>query len=142
MKISSTTISLLLILFVLGAIWLVGSKDTPPNPTFGSIAQNEAYYSTTTTSKTGVAIANYALLKNGPGLLGSVVIANAGSAQMLLYDATTSNPSLRTNTATTVLASIGAGATQNTYVYDSTFNYGLIVEYLTSNPGTSTITWK
>lgn len=78
------------------------------------------------------------------GTLGSVVITGAGAGTMELYDATTSNSSLRTTVATTSLtkiASIPASAAANTYTFDVRTLTGLIWE-ATGTKATTTLTYR
>lgn len=78
------------------------------------------------------------------GLLGSVVITGAGAGSFAIYDATTSNATLRTTSATTslkVLAQFPANASAGTYTFDEYYQYGLAVEF-TGAIGTSTITYR
>jgi mannose/fructose/N-acetylgalactosamine-specific phosphotransferase system component IID len=104
--------------------------------------QSSGYYSTSTRSMpTGAALTNLTKLRTGSGILGSVVITGAGAGQITLYDATTTNSSLRTKLATTTIVNIPASTAAGTYTFDVVFNDGLIFEYSGTAP-TSTITWK
>jgi hypothetical protein len=84
-------------------------------------------------------------LKAGYGALAQVTITGANTGTMTLYDATTSNASLRTGqTATsslTVLADFPASVAAGTYTFDARFSSGLLL----SGSGllaTSTITYR
>jgi hypothetical protein len=109
--------------------------------TLGSINDGQSYNSiVTATGET----ANKDLIKLGSGTLGSVVITGAAAGTFEIYDATTTNASLRTITATSSLrklASFPANAAAGTYVFDVNFNQGMIVAF-TSTQGTTTITYR
>lgn len=131
---------------ILGFAILIGGlfgynaiRETPK--TLGSIQDGQAYSSITTA--TGLT-ANKDLIKLGSGTLGSVVITGAAAGTFELYDATTTNASLRTITATsslTKLASFPTNAAVGTYTFDIAFSQGLIVAF-TSTQGTTTITYR
>lgn len=99
------------------------------------------YNSTTTHAYNGTSPANLTVLKSTPGMLGSVVITGAAAGVLNFYDATTTNASLRTKSATTTVVTIPASAATGTYTFDAVFNYGLIYE-VTGTVPTSTVTWK
>lgn len=114
---------------------------------FGSIIDGQGYNSTTT--RTGIVATGYDLESNqgnGPnsGILGSIIITASSSGQINLYDATTSNVSLRTGqraTSSLLLANIDAWAPPGTYVFDTVFRHGLLL-VTGGTLGTTTITWK
>jgi hypothetical protein len=109
--------------------------------TFGSVAVGGEYQSTTTKPYNGSSLTNLTVLKSESGTMGSVIITGAGAGVMTLYDATTTNSSLRTKAATTTLVSIPASAAAGTYTFDIQFYQGLIVE-LSGTVPTSTISWR
>lgn len=134
MKLKQIIISVLL-----GIVALLGGGYAATN--LGSIQDSQAYTSVTTA--TGLT-ANKDLLKLGQGTLGSVIITGAAAGTFEIYDATTTNASLRTITATTSLtklASFPTNASVGTYVFDTAFTQGLIVAF-TSTQGTTTITFR
>lgn len=115
--------------------------NTAPSEILGSVSRGESYLSIVTA--TGLT-SNKDLLKLGSGVLGSVVITGAAAGTFELYDATTTNASLRTITATSSLkrlASFPTNAAAGTYVFDVSYNQGLIVAF-TSTQGTTTITYR
>ena len=119
-------------------VFLVGLTYRPDQAESSIIVGNE-YNSTTTRNYIGVAVTNLAVLKNGAGSLGSVVITGAAAGQVNLYDAT----STVTNTlwATTTLATFPLSAAAGTYTFDVTFSKGLLIEVIGATPS-STITWR
>lgn len=124
---------------LLAIVAMLGGGYTATN--LGSVQDGHAYSSVTTA--TGLTT-NKDLLKLGSGTLGSVVITGAAAGTFEFYDATTTNATLRTITATTSLtklASFPTNAAAGTYVFDTAFSQGLIVAF-TSTQGTTTITFR
>ena len=136
MKTFYTILVIAVIAFVGAAIGFNLNQSEPP---LKGVTVGNEYVSTTTAP--GMAL--FPVLKTNGGSLGSVVITKAGAAggSFYLYDATTTNPVKRTIRATTTLASFPSNATAGTYIFDTTFNDGLLLEY-NSFMGTSTITWR
>ena len=130
------------IVVILGAIVLTAFLIFQnAQPVKASVDFESAGYKSTVTA-TGKT--NSGLLKLGSGTFGSVVITGAAAGTFILYDASTTNSSLRTITATSSLvqlASFPTNTATGTYTFDITFNQGLIVDF-TSTQGTTTITWK
>jgi hypothetical protein len=117
-----------------------------PQLSFGSVASGDAYQATSTKDHLGNTIADLQRLKNGSGILGHVVITGANTGTFCLHDATTTNATLRTKTATSTIACFPASVAAGTYIFDLTFNDGLILDYGvlggTSLMATATVTWK
>lgn len=80
---------------------------------------------------------------SGVGLLGSVVITGSGAGSMAIYDATTSNASIRAlaTSSLPVLAQFPANAATGTYTFDEMARFGIVVEF-TGAQGTSTVTYR
>ncbi len=101
------------------------------------------YYATTTIDwniGAGGAVPGYSkLLKNGPGLLGSVIIVTDTAGALEFYDATSTSHG---HHATTTLMKVPSALAEGTYTIDANFFRGLLVVYTTSNVASSTITWK
>lgn len=112
-----------------------------PWQALGSVETGEGYFATTTKDQLGNTVADLTVLKPSSGMLGHVVVTGAATGYAFLYDATTTNATLRTNTATTVIATLPVSLAAGTYVFDTTFNYGLLLDY-TGNMATATVTWK
>ena len=128
-----------IITFLLAIIAILGGGYTATQ--FGSIQDGNAYSSVTTA--TGLTTAKD-LIKLGSGTLGSVVITGAAAGTFEIYDATTTNASLRTITATSSLvklASFPTSAAVGTYTFDTAFSNGLIVAF-TGTQGTTTVTYR
>lgn len=111
----------------------------------GSISSDAFGYTSTSTDATWnstIYPTKTVLLKNGPGILGSVVITGATTATALnFYDATTTLS--HTHHATTTLAAITASSPANTYTFDVSFARGLVVEFPSVvGAASTTITWK
>lgn len=131
----------LFILVILLAVLVYFQFLTLDNPKLGSVARGNDYYSIVTA--TGLT-ANKGLLKLGSGTFGSVVITGAAAGTFEVYDATTTNATLRTITATSSLrrlASFPTNAAAGTYTFDTAFNQGLIVAF-TGTQGTTTVTYR
>lgn len=133
MKLKQTIITILIAI-----ITALGGGYTAMN--LGSTQDGQAYTSVTTA--TGLSYKD--LLKLGGGTLGSVVITGAGAGTFELYDATTTNSTLRTITATSSLKKImsfPASAAAGTYTCDCAFSQGLIAAFV-GVQGTTTITFR
>jgi len=132
---SLITLIIVLAVVVCGVLLFKGEPVEPPT---GSVDNDSSgYYSTSTNDTTQIT----ELLDSGSGIFGSVVITTAPGTAFALYDATTTDATARTNTATTTLAVFPASATVGTYVFDVNYTYGLIMP-VAGTMGTSTITWK
>ncbi len=128
-----TATALLVVLSVV--IILISTKN---EPAYGSVVQGSDYHSTTTDGT----FTSAKLIQSGGGALGSVTITTAGTGKLTLYDATTTNASLRTKTATTTLANFNITTTVGTYTFDAIFYDGLIVEFTGTNVASSSITYR
>lgn len=118
--------------------FVVFNKD---NTNLGSVSRGESYQSVVTATEL---TDNKDLLKLGSGVLGSVVITGAASGTFEFYDATTTNATLRTITATSSLrrlASFPTNATAGTYTFDVAYSQGLIVAFK-GTQGTTTVTYR
>ena len=110
-------------------------------PSFGSVAASNEYHSTTTNA----ASPSYFLLKSGAGALGSVIITGSQNNALYLYDATTTDSTKRTKTATSslnLLAAFPPNAATSTYTFDTTFFGGLLIYFATTPSGTTTFTYR
>lgn len=121
--------------------YIAGLSEAPVTPIFGSVVDGQAYTATSTKDQLGNSIADYAVLKSGGGVYGAFVVTGANAGIVFVYDATTTNATLRTNPATTTLASYPASLVAGEYPCECTFNYGLLVDY-GSGIATGTISWK
>ncbi len=107
----------------------------------GSVDQGSEYHSTTTS--TGRFTVPYTL-QTGNGALGSVVITGAATGVINIYDATTTNSSLRSSdqaSSSILLATFPASTAANTYTFDALFYRGLIYDVVGVQP-TTTVTWR
>lgn len=106
----------------------------------GSVSDTNEYNATTTNA---LSVAQRTL-KNGRGSLAQVTITGDNTGLITVYNATTSNVSLRTGqkaTSTIIIADFPASTPEGTYTFDALFTDGLLV--VTSGaPATSTITWR
>ncbi len=121
------------------SVYLFGVTNRTEPTSIGSVAPGNEYQSTTTDAT----FLNAAkLLATGNGSLAQVTITTAGVGSLTFYDATTTNPSLRTKSATTTLANFQITTTVGTYTFDSLFFVGLIAEFKGTNTASSTITLR
>lgn len=107
----------------------------------GSVTDGQGYMGTTTSTGT---FTSPSTVRTGAGIFGSVVITGAATGIVNIYDATTTNISLRAAskaTSTLVLATFPASAAAGTYTFDRNFNDGLIIDVIGTSP-TTTVTWK
>lgn len=138
-------IALVVVLLLAGQFYLLSQIQaevtTEEEINVGSVEQGHAFYSTTTDDAWLFA----KTLKAGPGSLAQVTITKAGAGGFTLYNATTTNVNKRTGnlaTSTLVLGVIPASPTVGTYIFDSTFTDGLLLDPTASTHGTSTIMWR
>lgn len=133
----------------LGAIVLVlmlGFSFRNPSVVVGSVQDGQGYYATTTSAAPDAlgTLATVKTLRSGPGMLGSIVLTGPNSGTMALYDATTSDITLRTGgiaTSSLLIAYLPVNATSTTYTYDVQFKIGLLFVQIGA-AATSTITFK
>lgn len=120
---------------------IVGYFNVLPFIAGASIQIGEGYYATTTP----VANPGIRTIKNGYGMLGSVVVTGAnGAGGFQLYNATTSDVTKRTGakaTSSILIAEIATTTPAGTYVFDADFTDGLLI-VATGLPATTTITYK
>lgn len=109
-------------------------------PAFGSVQETQEYQATTTYALSTA----HRVLKPAPGALAQVTITGDNTGLITIYNATTSNASLRAAskaTSTIIIADFPASTPEGTYTFDAAFSDGLLV--VTSGaPATSTITWR
>lgn len=131
-------IAIMIILLII-AVQLIGKENIKQSINLGN--SFEANKSIVTASSLP---ANKDLVKLGAGTLDKVVITAAGAGTFELYDATTTDATLRTITATsslTKLASFPANAAVGTYDLNVGFSQGLIIAFVGAQ-GTTTTTYK
>lgn len=124
----------------LAAFFLIVYSDNPQNAS-ASVVQGNEY----TPTSTYAAVTPVRTLKTGSGSLAQVTITGANTGLMTLYDATTSNVTLRTGqtatSALSVLADFPASTATGTYTFDAVFNQGLLQSGSGAVP-TTTITYR
>lgn len=132
-------IVLLLVAGIVGVLTInKGQKDT----TVGSIIESQGYKATSTPFDTAIADAQ---IKIGSGSLGSVVITSTGDQKFNLYDATstvaTNRPSKRSATSSALIGSFTT-ATAGTFQLDAYFHDGLLLDVVSGDNGTTTLTYR
>jgi hypothetical protein len=113
------------------------SQDT----VLGSVVDGQAYTATSTKDQLGNSISDYKVLKSSGGVYGAFVITGANAGIVFVYDATTTDATQRTNTATTTIASYPTNLVAGEYPCECSFGYGLLIDY-GSGIATGTISWK
>jgi len=111
----------------------------------GSVSVGNQYQATTTpqvADATNLCPARIGMASSTTGVLGSVNVTVAGTGALTLYDATTTNASLRGNIATSslILADFTTTSAVGSYHFDVEFKNGLLVDYTTAGTGVPTTT--
>lgn len=110
------------------------------------ITQEYTATSTATSNIYGATInSGITLIRTGQGSIGSVVITGAAAGVLNFYDATTSDVTKRASqfaSSSILIASLPASLAAGTYVFDSQYNYGLLVVLSSGTMPTSTITYR
>lgn len=113
---------------------------SPQAPT-GSVVRVGEYQATTTSTGN---FATIALVQSGASTLGSVVITGAAAGVINIYDATTTDITLRAGskaTSTITKVELPASTVAGTYTFDISLHDGLLVETIGTSP-TTTITFR
>jgi len=117
------------IAIALAAIALVFAFFQAQDTTFASVESGQEYMATTTYAAHPDAD-GVRYLKTGYGALAQVTITGDNTGLISLYNATTSDISLRAAskaTSTILIADFPASAPEGTYVFDATFTDGLLL---------------
>ena len=128
-------LALTLLVVVVGVFTLL---QTRPWEVYGSVDTDAGGYNATTTNAamgSGVRV-----LRNTPGMLGSVVVTLTSNAPLRIYDATTTGAYVYNASSTIAdFKTTPAG----TYTFDVTAKRGIVIE-TTSTVGvaSTTVTWK
>lgn len=135
--------SILSVAFLILALALYALFTEQPWKAGASNFVGNDYEATSTKNAIGTTLTDR-LLKTGNGSFAQVVVTGAAAGQFTLYDATTTNTSLRAASMSTSSlkswnfpASIVAG----TYTFDTEFTYGLFLDTESTAP-TSTVMWR
>lgn len=124
-----------------GVASLTNKEAQAPSANVGSVSISNEYHATTTS--TGRFNVPYTL-QTISGTLGSVIITGAATGVINIYDATTTNASLRSAdqaTSSILIATFPASAAANTYTFDQIFTRGLIYDVVGTMP-TTTVTYR
>ena len=146
MKPNNMNIKKTIIGFLLAIVALLGGGYTVNN--LGSARVSDAYQATTTPQVADMA--NLCPSRSGQpsfttGILGAVNVLNANTSAFTIYDATTTNITLRGNLATSslILAEFPGSPTEGSYHLDVEFKQGLLVDYATTaTVSTTTISYR
>ena len=104
----------------------------------GSVSVSDEYQSI----QTGAGLANGTVLKPVPGVLGSVVVTTTAVGTLTIYNATTSNVTLRAGaTSTLEILAVLSNPTAGTYTYDVEADQGMIVDF-SGTQASTTITYR
>lgn len=112
-----------------------------------SVQVGHQYQATTTPqvlAGTNMCPARVGMASSTTGSLGSVVITKSGTGPLTVYDATTTNITLRNNVATTslIIASFPSSPDAGTYTFDAEFKRGLLIDFTGTTVSTSTVTYR
>lgn len=117
-----------------------------PEQTQGSVTETSEYMATTTASNNntyGNTISDDKVLATSSLTLGSVVITGANTGVWNIYDATTSDVTLRKSASSSLLvASFPASLAAGTYTFDIRVKDGLLIDLQAGIMPTTTITWR
>lgn len=129
---------------ILIAILVVGWYSLSKGEPVGSVRSSDEYIATTTGDLPTVNGTPEVLsLRSGRGTLGSIVITGANTGEIFIYDATTTDNTLRASIATSSIfrGHIPISAVAGTYVFDIFVTTGLSVVIEGAAP-TTTITYR
>jgi len=134
-------ISTIIVLLVATIAYMgLPTDEQRPNESLGSVQRGSEYHGTLITPSSD---AGGVLLTTG-GTLGSVVVTDTLTSNLNFYKATTTNTTLRGNTATSSLeqvAAVNTASADNTYTFDIQVSTGLVYEF-DGTRATTTITWR
>jgi len=112
----------------------------------GSTIQGNDYQATSTAASSAYgAFTASRLIKTGPSSLGTVVITGAAAGGINIYDATTTDITLRANKSTSsiLVASLPPSLVAGDYVFDIALSTGLYVDLLAGGTmPTTTISFR
>lgn len=124
---------------------LLFKGDNPVS--LGSVNRANEYFATSTAPNTvyGARSADFLAIE-GSGALGSIVISGAGTAGINVFDATTTNITLRAasmSTSSILIASVPPSAAAGTYTFDTLYEVALYIDIEgAGNAPTTTITYR
>lgn len=130
---------------IVAAIGIYFLAIQPAQQSLGSVAVSNEYQATTTsTGRFTVPVLVSDKITTGSCVLGSIVLTGTATGIINIYDATTTNASLRAasqSTSSILLANIPASAAAGTYTFDAQCTRGLIIDSTGTMP-TTTITFR
>lgn len=119
-------------------------------PVLGSVADDGVYNYTRITNSN--ASTSPQIIKQGQGVLGSIVVSSTTIGTLYVYDGTVMDVKLltgastaqtfSTTTATTTIAYFGPSPTSGTYTFDVAFTDNLVIMPSTDFYGSYTLTWR
>lgn len=119
------------------AIAILGIALNVPDKVFGSVPFGMGYmFKTITTSNASSTAPTVVRVRGGAGILGSIIVASSSNTAIRVYDGLTST------TTGTLIGTIKAGISEQTFTYDVNVNYGIILDMPTTFPGVYTITYR
>jgi hypothetical protein len=135
--------SFLTLVLVVGCVYAGFYLKGRFNIKVGSVTVGNEYNATSTPTDI---LRKDALIATGSGVLGSVVITTTGDIAFQLLNATSTTmenrPSETKATSSIILASFPPNVAAGTYTFDVPYTYGLYLDVISGNTGTSTITWR
>ncbi len=135
---------LIMVCALVSAVYVGLSTQTPV--ALGNVAAGDGCFATSTPG-IPAAVINGAILLNRAGILCSVIITGPNAGELYLYDATTSDATLRSFSTSTLplIAAITKSNTASSTLnlpYNIQLRYGLLLVGSPTNMPTTTITFK
>ncbi|MEK7180130.1 MAG: hypothetical protein AAB706_01530 [Patescibacteria group bacterium] len=138
-------LALAILLTVIGVFSIIWQNPWQVN---ASVRVGDQYQATTTpqvADGANLCPARLGMASSTTGVLGSVNFLNANTGTLTIYDATTTDNTLRVSAATSslILAEFPTSPTEGSYHFDIEFQRGLLIDYSNTNTvGTSTISYR
>lgn len=135
----------IIFLSVVVVLLIIGNFQYETRQVFSGVSVGSQYQSTTTPTvadQVNLCPARAGMASSTTGILGSVNVVKSGAGELTIYDATTTNASLRNNVATSslILVDFGTSPTAGSYQLDIEFERGLLIDYTTTGTGVSSTT--
>ena len=118
-------------------IAILGIVLNVPNKALGSVPFGNGYmYKTITTSNASSTAPTVVRVRGGAGILGSIVVASSSNKALNIYDGLTST------TTGTLITTLKASVSEQTFTYDANVLYGIIIDMPQTFTGVYTVTYR
>lgn len=121
----------------LASVFVFGGKAD------ATVVQGNECNATSTRNYNGTALANWSVIKKGPGAFCGLTITGAAVGQVNFFDATTTDVTKRTGnkaTSSILIATFPASAAAGTYQFDANVNDGVLYEVIGTAPTSTALT--